>query len=620
MSTSLVSSTISNDADRLRIAVALVTLKFKPAHQSLASYVLDLRAIFPTSKPCAPTSDGSWRDHALKLEARLEAVNGQWEEEQRKSISLEKAVIDAEEFVKKLKEQLPAVGEPDLSKSTTTSTKKTKRKKKDATPAANVQFGGSMLVDPAPATLESMMKAFGARSDLFDLSSRDSLLARYRDFEDLVTSTTTVLHKPHVLILSTAQRFLDAAIFFIQPFLHTAKRPETHLLQDKPKVDGNAFRTVHVLLDSVLRYVLSGSWTRRPKSLSLEVQELTTTFIGRLVFSLVLPGIRSFEYYSLAFLAMCTKSTKISSATLPAIPLEDLRPSLFNLVLSSVQALQTSSLTSLPISSATRIQPLETIALEAVRQLKPIVHDYSHLCLLQSESSDGNSNSRGDLQSSLLRRLSLKDTIWYLCSIAHVVFSAPPSPTTSSVSFPEGQDLLRRTIIDELSQVSASCRIKRWKGFSSSFAGKVHVEEEDAQPQVPTSEIHPQAQPHRTDPNTPKSTTMTQTEASSVMSVRRSVGAAVEQVSSVPSFSGVSPDVSMQDVANRGGTSHGECTDQQQPLQSPAVDDGTLCFGDQEQQFEDEVDDLEGVFVDVDVVDDMIMGVVERYWLWNALS
>ncbi|KAJ3758984.1 hypothetical protein EV360DRAFT_69863 [Lentinula raphanica] len=63
-----------SDSDRLRIAIALTALKFKQPNQSCYSHVLELRNKFASSIPRAPTTDGSWKTHALNLENELKLL------------------------------------------------------------------------------------------------------------------------------------------------------------------------------------------------------------------------------------------------------------------------------------------------------------------------------------------------------------------------------------------------------------------------------------------------------------------------------------------------------------------------------------------------------------------
>ncbi|KAF7331553.1 hypothetical protein MKEN_00034500 [Mycena kentingensis (nom. inval.)] len=78
---------MTSDADRLRIAIALTALKFKPSDVSCASYVLQLQAAFPPSKPAAPTADGSWKAHALSLEKELAGLRKKLDAAKIKSIA-----------------------------------------------------------------------------------------------------------------------------------------------------------------------------------------------------------------------------------------------------------------------------------------------------------------------------------------------------------------------------------------------------------------------------------------------------------------------------------------------------------------------------------------------------
>ncbi|GAW09721.1 hypothetical protein LENED_011902 [Lentinula edodes] len=71
-----------SDTDRLRIAITLTALKFKKPDQSCHSCVLELRSKFPPSVPHAPTTDGSWRTHALDLENEIKVLKERQEEEQ----------------------------------------------------------------------------------------------------------------------------------------------------------------------------------------------------------------------------------------------------------------------------------------------------------------------------------------------------------------------------------------------------------------------------------------------------------------------------------------------------------------------------------------------------------
>ncbi|KAJ3996185.1 hypothetical protein F5050DRAFT_1761534 [Lentinula boryana] len=51
-------------------------------HIKHLAFVLELRSKFPSSSPRAPTSDGSWKTHALNLENELKVLKEKHEEEE----------------------------------------------------------------------------------------------------------------------------------------------------------------------------------------------------------------------------------------------------------------------------------------------------------------------------------------------------------------------------------------------------------------------------------------------------------------------------------------------------------------------------------------------------------
>ncbi|KAF9448846.1 hypothetical protein P691DRAFT_775120 [Macrolepiota fuliginosa MF-IS2] len=68
-----------SDADRLRLAVAFAVLRSKPKEVSVPSYVLSLYARFPPSDPAPPTADYCWKTYALKLERDLGNLQKQYD-------------------------------------------------------------------------------------------------------------------------------------------------------------------------------------------------------------------------------------------------------------------------------------------------------------------------------------------------------------------------------------------------------------------------------------------------------------------------------------------------------------------------------------------------------------
>ncbi|KAF9014898.1 hypothetical protein BDQ17DRAFT_920 [Cyathus striatus] len=87
-------------SDRIRIAIALTALKFKPSTQSCTAYALDLCAWFPASQVPHPSSlNASWRDYALRLEQNVRDLELKYEAEHTKSLSLSSALDKASEDI-----------------------------------------------------------------------------------------------------------------------------------------------------------------------------------------------------------------------------------------------------------------------------------------------------------------------------------------------------------------------------------------------------------------------------------------------------------------------------------------------------------------------------------------
>ncbi|KAK2462116.1 hypothetical protein APHAL10511_006579 [Amanita phalloides] len=74
-------------SDQLRLAVAICSLRFKPEFQSIAAHVLDLRDRFRPCEPCV-SDKGSWRSLALKLEGENIQLRAQLDSEKMRCLSL----------------------------------------------------------------------------------------------------------------------------------------------------------------------------------------------------------------------------------------------------------------------------------------------------------------------------------------------------------------------------------------------------------------------------------------------------------------------------------------------------------------------------------------------------
>ncbi|KAJ7051218.1 hypothetical protein C8F01DRAFT_1176264 [Mycena amicta] len=185
---------MTTDPDKLRIAIALTALKFKPADVSCASYVLQLRSIFPPSQPAAPTVDGSWRTHALSLEKEMASLKEKYDAERIKTLSAPPPLP-------------PSSSEPPPSSNP--STKKKSKKK-----------GSDKRVDSEPRT-----RLKGIQTELASLPGSDSLFSSLSSFQQLAsaleTDETTAAQRS--LLLRTTQLVITAVSSVVQPILMTSE-------------------------------------------------------------------------------------------------------------------------------------------------------------------------------------------------------------------------------------------------------------------------------------------------------------------------------------------------------------------------------------------------------------
>ncbi|TFK38619.1 hypothetical protein BDQ12DRAFT_95372 [Crucibulum laeve] len=210
------------DADRIRVAIALAALKFKPDDQSYTSYVLDLHSKFPPSKPAAPSAGGSWRTHALNLERDFSELKAKYEAEQIKTMTLAANASLAKSFGST---SVPNSSSEQLSDAA--SKKKSKKKSRPGTETRHVD--GSLKLD---------MKALLERLHDHDIpawtpGSRGSLLSAMDTFAQLTAlPKTTSIH--HSLVFSITFRAVEAISVCLEELLQSHKScafARTELLQ-----------------------------------------------------------------------------------------------------------------------------------------------------------------------------------------------------------------------------------------------------------------------------------------------------------------------------------------------------------------------------------------------------
>ncbi|KAF9488697.1 hypothetical protein BDN71DRAFT_425165 [Pleurotus eryngii] len=82
------------DGDRIRVAIAVVALRYKPSEQSYDAYTLDLKSLFGSPKrgsgdhTVKKRSESPWRERALTLEKNVFELQAKYDSERTKVLEL----------------------------------------------------------------------------------------------------------------------------------------------------------------------------------------------------------------------------------------------------------------------------------------------------------------------------------------------------------------------------------------------------------------------------------------------------------------------------------------------------------------------------------------------------
>ncbi|KAJ7031501.1 hypothetical protein C8F04DRAFT_1110453 [Mycena alexandri] len=392
---------MTSDADRLRIAIALTALKFKPANQTCASYVLHLRSIFPPSTPLAPATDGSWRTHALALEEDLAKLKKKYEAEQIKTLVGVAAPVSD--------------GAPSGSQSVK---RKTKKKPNDKRTDA---------VD-----LEAILEDINGRPEFACVPMSDSLFSSFSAFQQLTStlwsSDDAVTAAQRSLLLSTTTRTLSAAASVLHPILNSTEIPVS---SQASTLQTLAFLVNHLVTSSLpflLRKRKRG--TNHPATVSSLLNKLLDVMLN----STLNPLVESFFPLSRHYLTLLFPPTP-SKTMLPV----DLRPAVLQFFQSAFSPLVSAS-------SAYETNLRATVALTVLRQLEnlfpPRRPDNTRLPWTHDNRVNG-----------LVR----KDTFWYLCTVLHIVFTLSKDRLTSESALGAVSE---RQIVDAFTRIVNRCKGK----------------------------------------------------------------------------------------------------------------------------------------------------------------
>ncbi|KAJ7226141.1 hypothetical protein GGX14DRAFT_132181 [Mycena pura] len=388
----------ASSADRLRIAIALTALKFKPADESCASYVLQLRSIFPPSEPVAPTSDGSWKTHALALEKDLASLKEKYD-------------------AKRINEL--AVPPPSAVDPPPNASQSTNRKPKKKTADVRLDL-------PARTSLEGVLNGLASQPNYILEPGSDMLFSSFSAFQQVVSalqysSEAAVTTAERSLLLSTTKRALCALANILHPILCSTEitvASQTATLQTLTNL-------VHHLASSALPLLLRKKNTVSP---------LLNKLLDALLTSVFYPVLESLSALSNRYMNFLFPLKK--SDTLPA----DVRPDVLHLFQCAF-----SPLVSIP--SAFQANLRSTLALAALREFENIF----------PPRRPAAATALPQTHLARVSALARKDAIWYLCAVLHVLF-APAEDGSTSGSAPAGTEVFARRIVDAFSRIVARCR------------------------------------------------------------------------------------------------------------------------------------------------------------------
>ncbi|KAF7310397.1 hypothetical protein HMN09_00581700 [Mycena chlorophos] len=385
---------MTTNADRLRLAIALTALKFKPANVSCVSYVLQLQKVFASSQPAAPTSDGSWKTHALSLESELAALRLKYDAER---ISEAQCFFPSMFICNVWPERIPAAALPPTESPPNNGQSAKKKPKKKG------------IAETRPS-LESVL------STISSIPDSDSLFSSLSSFQQIAIALTPAeaTTAQRSLLLRTTQLVLGAVSSVVQPILVASEltvESQSTMLQNPSDV---VFQVLSSALPILVRKTTA-------------VSSLMNKLLDSLISSLFTPILASFvplcnRYLGHLFPLRPTESLPV-----------DLRPDVLRLFQSLLTPL-------ISISSVFQHNLRGTLALIAV----------AHLESLFSPDRDVETNTHFGRVRSLAR----KDSISYLCTVLHLLFASsddlpPPS---------DGPGLFETRIVDTLTRIVGRSR------------------------------------------------------------------------------------------------------------------------------------------------------------------
>ncbi|KDQ30352.1 hypothetical protein PLEOSDRAFT_155036 [Pleurotus ostreatus PC15] len=307
------------DGDRIRVAIALVALRYKPSEQSYDAYTLDLRSLFRSPQrgsddyPAEKRSESPWRKRALTLEKNVSELQAKYDSERTKVLELTTKTTTSQSAT-------PTPPPPSSSK---------KKGKKKQIPEQNTR-------SELDSVLERLVDVPSASRPLSFLLST---------FTDL-TQLTSILNTGPVplaaddfrLLLATTDRALEAVGTTLLPFLtlDTESAPLTKGTKRQHQRPSDVLQTLAVLLSHLIETalpLLSRSHDHLDHHASqAHVEDQPNPIdivINNLMRIILKPICQSFAPLSYDFLHLCLTSTNTNVVVGPK---SDVRQELLSLV------------------------------------------------------------------------------------------------------------------------------------------------------------------------------------------------------------------------------------------------------------------------------------------------
>ncbi|KAI0063086.1 hypothetical protein BV25DRAFT_1899448 [Artomyces pyxidatus] len=467
-----------DQAQTIRIAIALTALKYKPANISIRQYVVDLQRQFCLSCVEVELGEDQNRDHVIELETKLSEVQATSEAQYIELLALRAVAVAAKET--------PSA--PTVPPAVPTAAKRKRAKK------PGVENGPQNTAQDLVAAIPTPVKA----STVASTSTEHALLPALRALFALSSAISNPFSSspPPSLLLASASRCIESlgSIFVSSRAHDAAARSAAGSGFSPPEAQNIVTRVLPHVLSTVLPPLLnsfkrSGSIKLQkgnawPLDASLGLpsvdNDLSTALdaiFGSALELILLPAVRAFAPMTAAHVGHCLQpSTPIPrSQTQSVAPLSP--ASLLGLVASTIDTLADLCSDAQPPASARDkallacVQAVrDRVALEAVRELTR---------LFSGEAEAQSTESR-------IIRLARKDTLHRLCAAASLSLhraSEPSSILREALGEALGE-LVRmptKSAMDEVEEAIMLAVVERAWAVGVVLSGKSHAEDRDVE-------------------------------------------------------------------------------------------------------------------------------------------